>query len=87
MAAYRTLLADHRGQTTAKITSARPLTDEQIARIESRLAGIVDQEISLTTDVDESLLGGLVVRVGSRMIDSSLKTKLQGMRTAMKEAG
>lgn len=87
MAAYRTLLADHRGQTTARVTSARPLTDEQIARIESRLAGIVDQEISLTTDVDESLLGGLVVRVGSRMIDSSLKTKLQGMRTAMKEAG
>ena len=87
MAAYRTLLADHRGQTTARVTSARPLTDEQIARIESRLAGIVDQEISLTTDVDESLLGGLVVRVGSRMIDSSLRTKLQGMRTAMKEAG
>ena len=87
MAAYRTLLADHRGQTTARVTSARPLTDEQIARIESQLAGIVDQEISLTTDVDESLLGGLVVRVGSRMIDSSLKTKLQGMRTAMKEAG
>ena len=87
MAAYRTLLADHRGQTTARVTSARPLTDEQIARIGSRLAGIVDQEISLTTDVDESLLGGLVVRVGSRMIDSSLRTKLQGMRTAMKEAG
>ena len=87
MAVYRTLLADHRGQTTARVTSARPLTDEQIARIESRLADVVDQEISLTTDVDESLLGGLVVRVGSRMIDSSLKTKLRGMRTAMKEAG
>ena len=87
MAAYRTLLADHRGQTTARVTSARLLTAEQIARIESRLAGIVDQEISLTTDVDESLLGGLVVRIGSRMIDSSFKTKLQGMRTAMKEAG
>ena len=87
MAAYRTLLADHRGQTTAKVTSAHPLTDEQIARIGSRLAGVVDQEISLTADVDESLLGGLVVRIGSRMIDSSLKTKLQGMRTAMKEAG
>ncbi len=86
-AAYRTLLADHRGQAVARVTSARPLTDEQAARIGSQVAGVVDQEISLATDVDESLLGGLVVRIGSRMIDSSLKTRLQGMRTAMKEAG
>ena len=56
-------------------------------RIKSQLAGIVNQEISLSTDVDEDLLGGIVVRLGSRMVDSSLRTKLQRMQTAMKEVG
>ena len=87
VAAYRSLLADYRGQTTAKVTSARPLTDEQIGRITSQLAGGVDQNVSLTADVDENLLGGLVVRIGSRMVDSSLKTKLQRIQSAMKEVG
>ena len=85
--AFRALLADHRGETTARVTSARPLTDEQVERIKSQLAGLVDQKISLTTDVDEGLLGGLVIRIGSRMVDSSLRTKLQKMQTAMKEVG
>ena len=87
VAAYRSLLADYRGQTTAKVTSARPLTDEQIGRLTSQLAGGVDQNVSLTADVDENLLGGLVVRIGSRMVDSSLKTKLQRIQSAMKEVG
>ncbi len=87
VAAFRILLADHRGEATARVTSARPLTEQQVTRIKSQLAGIVDQEISLSTDVDESLLGGLVVRIGSRMVDSSLRTKLQRMQTAMKEVG
>ena len=85
--AYRKLLSDHRGEATARVTSARPLSDEQVARIKSQLAGIVDQEISLSSDVDESLLGGLVVRIGSRMVDSSLRTKLEKIQTAMKEVG
>lgn len=87
VAAFQTLLADHRGQATARVTSARPLTDEQVTRIKTQLAGMVDQEVALSTDVDESLLGGLVVRIGSRMVDSSLRTKLQRMQTAMKEVG
>ena len=87
IAAFRTLLAAHRGEATALVTSARSLTDEQVARIKSQLAGLVDQEISLSTEVDESLLGGLVVRIGSRMVDSSLRTKLQKIQTAMKEVG
>jgi F-type H+-transporting ATPase subunit delta len=87
IAAFRALLAVHRGETTARVTSAQPLTDEQVERIKSQLAGLVDQKISLSTDVDESLLGGLVVRIGSRMVDSSLRTKLQKMQTAMKEVG
>ncbi len=87
IAGYRTLLADHRGRTAAEVTSARPLSDGQIARIESQLAGAFGRDVSLTAAVDESLLGGLVVRVGSRMVDSSLRTRLEGMRTAMKEVG
>jgi len=87
IAAFQTLLAVHRGETKAKVTSARPLSDEQVERVKSQLAGLVDQKISLSTDVDESLLGGLVVRIGSRMVDSSLRTKLQKMQTAMKEVG
>ena len=87
VAAFRILLADYRGEATAEVTAAHPLTEQQITRIKSQLAGIVDQEISLSTYVDESLLGGIVVRIGSRMVDSSLRTKLQRIQTAMKEVG
>lgn len=87
VAAFQRLLADHRGEVTATITSARPLSGEQVTRIKSQLAGIVDQDVALSTDVDESLIGGLIVRIGSRMVDSSLRTKLQNMQTAMKEVG
>ena len=87
VAAFGILLADYRGEMTAKVMTARLLTEQQIMRIKSQLAGIVDQEISLSTDVDEGLLGGIVVRLGSRMVDSSLRTKLQRMQTAMKEVG
>ena len=87
VAAFKILLADYRGEATASVTAARLLTEQQIMRIKSQLAGIVDQEISLSTDVDEDLLGGIVVRLGSRMVDSSLRTKLQKMQTAMKEVG
>ena len=85
--AFRNLLADHRGEVSAKVISARPLSDDQVARIKSQLVSAMGQEVSLSTDVDDGLLGGLVVRIGSRMVDSSLRTKLQNMRTAMKEVG
>ena len=87
VAAFKILLADYRGEATANVTVARLLTEQQTVRVKSQLAGIVGQEISLSIDVDEDLLGGIVVRLGSRMVDSSLRTKLQRMQTAMKEVG
>ncbi len=85
--AYAQLLANHRGEVVASVTSAVALTDTQSSAIEGALADELQKKIRLETDVDETLLAGLVVRVGSRMIDSSLKTKLGKLRLAMKEVG
>jgi F-type H+-transporting ATPase subunit delta len=82
--AYETLVAKSRGETEAEVTSARALGDGEVAELKSVLKTRLGKEPRLTTKVDPSLLGGLVVKVGSRMIDSSLRTKLDGLRAAMK---
>jgi F-type H+-transporting ATPase subunit delta len=82
--AYETLVAKSRGETEAEVTSARTLGDGEVADLKSVLKTRLGKEPRLTTKVDPSLLGGLVVKVGSRMIDSSLRTKLDGLRAAMK---
>ncbi len=84
--AYATLLAKHRGEMTATVTSAHPLTDEQVSALKATLKQSFKLDVNLTTDVDPHLMGGLVVKVGSRMIDTSLKTKLDNLQLAMKEA-
>ena len=85
--AYRARLSRHRGEISAVASSARPLSDSQIAALKKSLAGAVGQEVTLTTEVDEGLIGGLVVRVGSRMFDSSLRSRLANLKTAMKGVG
>jgi F-type H+-transporting ATPase subunit delta len=85
--AYRTKLAGERGEVSAVATSAQPLTDGQITALKKSLTQTVGKEVTLTAEVDESLLGGLVVRVGSQMFDSSLSTRLANLRTAMKGVG
>ena len=85
--AYRGLLAAHRGQMSADVISARPLTEAQLASLNDTLASALRSDVNIETQVDESLLGGLVVRVGSRMIDSSIRTKLENMQLAMKGVG
>ncbi len=85
--AYRARLSRHRGEVGAVASSARPLTEAQIAALKKSLAGAIGQEVTLTTEVDEGLIGGLVVRVGSRMFDSSLRTRLANLKTAMKGVG
>ena len=87
ISAFDALLAAHRGEVTAEVTSAAPLSDGQVARIAQELKRAVGRDIRLTPRVDRGLLGGLVVRVGSRMVDSSLSTKLQALRLAMKGVG
>ena len=82
--AYETLVAKSRGETEAEVTSARALGDSEVTELKAVLKSRLGKEPRLHTKVDPSLLGGLVVKVGSRMIDTSLRTKLDGLRAAMK---
>lgn len=83
----RQLIARERGEVSAEVVSAETLKDAQIADLKKALKEKLGQDVQLTTRVDPSLLGGLVVKVGSRMIDSSLRTRLRSLKTAMKEVG
>ena len=83
--AYRTLAAKARGEIAAEVTSAVPLSDEQVASLKETLKASMGKDVTLQSRVDPSLLGGLIVKVGSRMIDSSLKTKLQNIKVALSE--
>lgn len=85
--AYTALLAEHRGEMTAEVVSAHPLTDDQANALRDTLSAQLRRTIQLETSVDDSLLGGLIVRVGSRMIDNSLRTKLSNLQLAMKGIG
>ena len=80
----RQLAAGHRGETTAEVTSAHPLDDRQVAELKSKLKARLGRDVIVDAKVDPSLLGGLVVRLGSQMIDASIKTKLNTLATAMK---
>lgn len=79
------LIADHRGEVTAEVTAARPLSDAQSKELTESLRSSVGRDIKLDVTVDESILGGLVVRVGSRMIDTSIRSKLDHLQSVMKE--
>ncbi|MFD1786293.1 F0F1 ATP synthase subunit delta [Sphingomonas floccifaciens] len=82
--AYRALAAEHRGEVTAEVASAHALTDTQIADLKQALRQRVGRDVSVDLSVDPSLLGGLVVKIGSQMIDSSIKTRLNTLAHAMK---
>lgn len=83
---YRQLLASARGEMTAEIMTAQPLTDTQRQSLEQELRTAMGSKITLDTRVDSSLLGGMIVKVGSRMVDSSLRTKLQRLELSLKGA-
>ena len=83
---YLAMLGEHKGEVSAELTSAVALSEEQVATVREKLAVAMGQTVTLATAVDPGLLGGLVVRVGSRMIDASLRTKLQRLELAMKGA-
>jgi F-type H+-transporting ATPase subunit delta len=85
--AFRGLAAAARGEITADVTSATPLSEGQRSNLSATLKQKIGKTITLNEHVDPSLIGGLVVKVGSQMIDSSLKTKLAAMKVAMKEVG
>ncbi len=85
--AYQAILASHRGETTAEVVSAKALTDAQLTALNDALKQAVGTNVSVDAKVDPGLLGGLIVKVGSLMVDSSLNTKLQQLRLAMKGVG
>jgi len=85
--AFRALLAEHRGEMSATITAASKLTDTQVTALKQALKAALGKDVMLDQRVDASLIGGLTVKVGSRMIDTSLRTKLNSLRHAMKEVG
>jgi len=80
----RQLALGHRGETTAEVTSAHPLNDRQVAELKAKLRTRVGRDVTIDAKVDPTLLGGLVVRLGSQMIDASIRTKLNTLATAMK---
>jgi F-type H+-transporting ATPase subunit delta len=79
-------LARRRGQMTVDVTSAQPLTDEQSARLTEKLNQTLAAKVRINAKIDPSLLGGLVVKIGSQLIDSSIRTKLIGLERIMKGA-
>jgi F-type H+-transporting ATPase subunit delta len=82
--AYVAMLARRRGETSAEVTTARPLNDAQRQDIARILAGVAKRPVTLVEKTDPRILGGLTLRYGARMIDASLSTKLQRLRLAMK---
>ncbi len=84
---FHKLVAQGRGEMQAEVASAVPLNDAQMQQLKDTLRASVGKDVAITSTVDPGLLGGLVVKIGSRMIDSSLRTKLNSLKIAMKEVG
>ncbi len=85
--ALRALLADERGEVTADVTSAQALSEEQTKKLAKTLSARVGKIVTINSTVDESLIGGLVVKVGSKMIDTSIRSRLNSLQNTMKEVG
>jgi len=84
IAAFRSLLSHHRGEAIAEVVSAVPLNDAQLAQLKSSLSSEAAGNVVIRAKVDPELIGGLVVKLGSRMIDASIRNKLNNLKTAMK---
>jgi F-type H+-transporting ATPase subunit delta len=84
---FRQMLAREKGELTAVVTSAEPLSEPQLAALATALKETTGKDVVLDRRVDARLIGGLVIQLGSRMIDTSLRTKLNALKFAMKEAG
>ncbi len=81
---FRKLTAEHRGETIAEVTTARPLNDDQIAQLKSQLRARAGRDVNIEASVDPAILGGMVVKLGSQRIDASIRTKLNRLASAMK---
>jgi F-type H+-transporting ATPase subunit delta len=84
--AYRELVAAHKGEATAEVTVAEPLKDEHIETLRAALKTVSGKQVDLAIKIDPAIIGGLVVKLGSRMVDTSLRSRLNAIRQVMKEA-
>ena len=84
---FRALVANYKGEVTADVTVAERLNDARFTEITSTLAAVTGKDVQVNVHVDPAIIGGLIVKIGSRMVDSSLRTKLSAIKHAMKEAG
>ena len=85
--AFRALVARHKGEVTAQVTVAEPLSDKHLEALKDALKSVTGgKDIDFDVKIEPAIIGGLIVKVGSRMIDSSLRTKLNAIKIAMKEA-
>lgn len=82
--AYRRLAAEHRGETTAEVVTARPLKDDQVSALKQQLRARAGRDVNIDATVDPDILGGIVVKLGSQQIDASIRTKLNRLAQAMK---
>ena len=87
IAALKEQIANHKGEITAEVTAAKDLTAAQSDALAASLKAAYGKDIVIKTDVDPGLIGGMVVKVGSKMIDTSIRAKLQNLQNAMKEVG
>jgi F-type H+-transporting ATPase subunit delta len=85
--ALRALIAEEKGEVTAEVATAKPLTKAQGDKLARVLKARIGKDIKLNTVVDDKLIGGLVVKVGSKMIDTSIRSRLAALQNAMKEVG
>jgi F-type H+-transporting ATPase subunit delta len=83
---FRALVAKHKGEVTAQVTVAEKLNDARLNEIKAALKSVTGKDVQVDVQVDPAIIGGLIVKVGSRMVDSSLRTKLNAIKFAMKEA-
>jgi F-type H+-transporting ATPase subunit delta len=84
---FRQIAAEHRGEISAEVTSTHALTPAQEDELKAALHGVTGKNVAIAVTVDPSILGGLIVKVGSRQIDTSLRTKLSTLKLALKEVG
>jgi F-type H+-transporting ATPase subunit delta len=85
--AFKAIEAAHRGEETAEVLSARPLGAAEVKALKAAIKAAAGTDVQINAKVDESLLGGLIVKIGSRQIDTSLRTKLNNLKIALKEVG
>ena len=82
--AFRRLAAEHRGEVTADVITARPLNDDQVGALKQQLRARAGRDVTIDASVDPEILGGIVVKLGSQQIDASIRTKLNRLAQAMK---